>query len=426
MKRKQAEKMAKYAYQKVPLYYRIAEREKIKIEDMDFESFPVVSKTDFIEVGMGCLSSEYVSGYVNGTLNMTRTSGSTGKFTEVYWDKKEEIRSLFSLWGYRKKYYGIMTTDKMCYFYPSGMGTEDFFEEKNFLGISKKYIYNGGLKSVYKKILEYNPIWMILQPSIAELLCNIADEIGKIPLKLEYIEFTGEYLAVGLRKRVEKIFNCKTANQYGTKEVNSIAYECPEGRLHCMTQNVYLEVYSNIQNREEKNNYMTLHHNENILESQKGELCVTSLQNRAMPLVRFRLGDQGKIYRNTKCPCGNKNEVLELIQGRSNDWIQMKDGRKIHSYAVIQIIHKLNYETDGGIMQYQIIQEDYKQFVVMLVMEEEYVMQVRSVIKRKFRERLGEEIEVSVRLFNALLPEERTGKLACFISNVKGRGVENR
>ena len=299
-------------------------------------------------------------------------------------------------------------------------------KKKNFLGISKKYIYNGGLKSVYKKILEYNPIWMILQPSIAELLCNIADEIGKIPLKLEYIEFTGEYLAVGLRKRVEKIFNCKTANQYGTKEVNSIAYECPEGRLHCMTQNVYLEVYSNIQNREEKNNYMTLHHNENILESQKGELCVTSLQNRAMPLVRFRLGDQGKIYRNTKCPCGNKNEVLELIQGRSNDWIQMKDGRKIHSYAVIQIIHKLNYETDGGIMQYQIIQEDYKQFVVMLVMEEEYVMQVRSVIKRKFRERLGEEIEVSVRLFNALLPEERTGKLACFISNVKGRGVENR
>ena len=93
---------------------------------------------------------------------------------------------------------------------------------------------------------------------------------------------------------------------------------------------------------------------------------------------------------------------------------------------MIQIIHKLNYETDGGIMQYQIIQEDYKQFVVMLVMEEEYVMQVRSVIKRKFRERLGEEIEVSVRLFNALLPEERTGKLACFISNVKGRGVENR
>ena len=103
MKRKQAEKMAKYAYQKVPLYYRIAERKKIKIEDVDFERFPVVSKTDFIETGMGCLSSEYVSGYVNGTLNMTRTSGSTGKFTEVYWDKKEEIRSLVSLWYYRKK-----------------------------------------------------------------------------------------------------------------------------------------------------------------------------------------------------------------------------------------------------------------------------------------------------------------------------------
>ena len=76
------------------------------------------------------------------------------------------------------------------------------------------------------------------------LLCHLAEKYG-IWNNLRYIEFTGEYLELPLRHRVEAVFGCRTANQYGTKEVNSIAYKCPEGNLHVMSDNVLNEYVNN-------------------------------------------------------------------------------------------------------------------------------------------------------------------------------------
>ena len=37
------------------------------------------------------------------------------------------------------------------------------------------------------------------------------------------------------------LFQSCIADQYGANEVNSIVYECPQGHLHCMEDNVYVE-----------------------------------------------------------------------------------------------------------------------------------------------------------------------------------------
>lgn len=416
--KKRAEIMAKYAYKKVPMYSRIAEMNGLDIENMDFDELPIVTKADYVQSGMSCLSSEYIGDYIGQKLKMTRTSGSTGKFTEVYWRREDEIQSLFSLWMYRKKYYNISSTDRMCYFFPSDIDDKDFFKGRYFLGVSRKYIYNGQLKNAYEKILLYNPIWMILQPSVAALLCDMAEQLERIPQALQYIEFTGEYLEPVLRKRVQQVFKCRTANQYGTKEVNSIAYECPEGNMHCMINNVYLEVFSEQRKKDEQGKQIQMDESGDTY-VEKGEFCVTSLQNRAMPLVRFCLEDNGEIWRNMKCSCGNRGDVLKLKEGRKNDWIIMKNGKKVHSYTLMQIIHRINYLMDGGIIQYQIRQKNYQQFVVLLVLEEkEYFKEIEFRIEEKFRERLGKETQVDLILSDMLLPTEKTGKLACFVSEL--------
>ncbi|MCM1235507.1 MAG: hypothetical protein NC489_35860 [Ruminococcus flavefaciens] len=390
--------MGKHAYSTVPLYYNLAEKRQLNIEDISFAELPIVDKGFYVDSGMSMISSQYISNYMNQELHYTRTSGSTGKFSEVYWKQEDYNHSLVSLWIWRKKYYQITPGDRMAYFFPADQGETGSVVLEHALALSRSYLSNGELENAYEKILEYEPVWMILQPNLALLLSNIAKERGKIPESLRYIEFTGEFLEIPVRQQIEEVFQCITANQYGTKEVNSIAYECPEGTLHIMQDNVYLETLGD--------------------QDGEGELCVTSLHNFAMPFVRFNLEDRGRIIRSKPCSCGRCTDVLELSAGRSNDWIQCKDGTRIHAYTLVQIIHQANYEMDGQIVQYQIIQQDFDSFEVILMLDETEVLPVLSeyVIKR-FREKLGE-VEIVVHLSDGLIPSERTGKLADFVSNV--------
>lgn len=392
-------KIMKYAYQTVPIYSRLAEKYEIDIDTIAFKQLPIVDKSYYAETGASGLSSNCIGDYIANKLQKIRTSGSTGKCTEIYWSEKDTRRSLLSLWLLRKKYYGINAADRLTYFYPALHGVEgqyDEIEQGNTLALSKEYLFNGRLMEAYQRILEYNPVWMILQPSVAMLLCDMADEVGEIPDALRYIEFTGEYLEITLQKRVEATFNCLSANQYGTKEVNSIAYECPAGNMHIMSDNVYLE---------------TVH------TGNGEELCVTTLRNRVMPLVRFNIEDRGHIVPNVQCACGKCGDTLEIQVGRSNDWILHEDGAKTHAYALMQIIQQTNYMTEGSIIQYQIQQVDFNMFLVRLIIDSDYEDEFDRIadgIIKDFRERMGEDTCTEVIRVDKIFPEERTGKISCF------------
>ena len=64
---------------------------------------------------------------------------------------------------------------------------------------------------------------------------NIAPQY--IVEELNSERFTGE-----TKWKIKDFFQCPAASQYGCYEANSIAYECPCGNLHVMTDNVYVEV----------------------------------------------------------------------------------------------------------------------------------------------------------------------------------------
>lgn len=391
--------MGKHAYKTVPLYFHLAEKQQIDIEKISFSELPVVDKSSYVNSGISMISSKYISDYMNQRLRYTRTSGSTGKFSEVYWNQEDYNRSLASLWIWRKKYYQIHPGNRLAYFFPANQGEQGYSVIGHALALSRRYFSDGNLEEAYEKILEFQPQWMILQPSLALLLSNLAEKKSRIPESLRYIEFTGEFLEERIRQQVEKVFGCATANQYGTKEVNSIAYECPEGTLHLMQDNVYLETIGETED--------------------EGELCVTSLNNYAMPFVRFNLEDRGRILRSKICACGRCTDALELFAGRMNEWICCKNGTKIHSYTLVQIIHQANDEMDGLIIQYQIVQREFDYFDIRLVLEEEEsFLEIAALLKSRFREKMGDEIQIEIHLSNVLLPSAKTGKLADFISEV--------
>lgn len=387
--------IVRHAYHTVPFYQELFD-ECSELDDIDLTRLPVVDKRQMVTSGRMMLSSKYIPQYMAKTLKWYRTSGSTGISYEVYWDENDEKNSLKGLWLLRWKYYGITPKHRLVYFFPSIGGCDKYRKRENSLAVSRGLLCQEDLMEVFTLIKEYKPQWMILQPSVAVLLCDLVKQYGALD-DIQYIEFTGEYLDSTVRKMVEETFHCKTANQYGTKEVNSIAYECPKGHMHIMSDNVYLE--------------------------QVGEnLCVTSLCNHAMPFVRYCLEDRGKIIQNVRCECGRCGDVLQLYSGRSNDFIKRADGRIYHAYKLMQIVQTLNYEMGGSILQYQIIQQDFDDFLFRIVLENDITVNEQDWLTRRLQEDtrgvLGDKCNVVVLLEEKLFAENDVIKSKVFLSNI--------
>ena len=327
------------AYEKVG-YLR--EKMTEKGEDWEFKNLPLLEKDEIIEDPLKLMAPCYLPLLYQGELVGNDTSGSTGKYMRVYWRKQDFIKSMHPLWFYRNYFYGIHIWDKMCRFCTmSQMGDKEMLYQytKTRLEFSKNDLSEERLLDIYYRMEEFQPVWLLLQPCIAELLCFIKIKYQLPELtSLRYIEMTGEELTEELRERIRNCFHCLVANQYGAKEVNSIAYECPQGHLHCMEDNVYVEILDD--------------KGIPVPEEVFGNIYVTTCHNYAMPFIRYGIGDKGSIEKNT-CSCGHQGRILKLRSGRVDDWVWMRKRQKIDPYVFVRAVEAVNVMYERNIFRFR-------------------------------------------------------------------------
>lgn len=395
------ESFLKEAYKEVALY-----RKKIEKRDIDgseLEQFPILTKEELVGHEGEMIPPRYIMDFYNGNLTDAHTSGSTGKCLEVYWRVSDTRRSMYPLWFYRRKYYGIEPWDKKCQFYTTEQNENEKAGIRNRpygLDFSKVNLTEQRLYQIYQQMLEYQPVWLLLQPCIAELLCQTKERY-QLPdiTSLRYIEMTGEMLYHNLRKRLIDNFHVAVANQYGMNEVNSIAYECPNGNLHCMEENVYIEILDDKQKRVK---------NESI-----GDIYVTTKTNKVMPFIRYRTGDRGRLCLNC-CSCGMKGKILVLEEGRENDWIRMRSGERLTAYVFVRAIEVVNEMTDNSILQFQIIQKDFDNFLIRFATNR-WKKEYETMFVRQLAQDELLKAKFEFRIERNLFPEE-TGKRRFFLS----------
>ncbi|MDR1700421.1 MAG: hypothetical protein LBR68_04445 [Lachnoclostridium sp.] len=374
----------------------------------EWGSIPFTKKEDIVLHGDSFISAKFLPYYLQNKLLRVRTSGSTGKCVEIYWNHTDNYRSLISLWLKRKKYYQINPHDRHCYFYTTRESgkTERETEDLGYArGFCKCDLNDEKLIRIWAQMVEYAPVWLSLQPSMATLLSSIVEnyDLPQIP-SLRYIELTGEMLLTSNREKIEKNLKARIANQYGCMEMNSIAYECSKGQLHCMEDNVFTEILD--------------HKGKSVLDGEEGEIYLTTLRNYAMPLIRYRIGDRGR-FSGHQCGCGNREKVIEITNGRSNDWVIDNNGKRINAYIFIRCINNINQLCENAIYQFQVIQHKIGQFTVMLVVDDEFE---EEDIEGLFKEHLWQ-TSLSGANFNfifhaSLYPDDCVGKLKWFINEI--------
>ncbi len=141
-----------------------------------------------------------------------------------------------------------------------------------------------------------------------------------------------------------------------------------------------------------------------------GEVVVSNLVNRAMVILNYRLGDIASLSAGS-CACGRTLPLMSYPAGRSDDWIKLPSGRRLHPQAVHTLLRE-----ESAVWQYQVIQESPLSFRLSLVAKDACDReQIRARLTAKFRQTFGEDARVEV-VFVASLPRTAAGKVRPIVS----------
>jgi phenylacetate-CoA ligase len=199
----------------------------------------------------------------------------------------------------------------------------------------------------------------------------------------------GEMLLPGTRESLTATFKAPVRDCYGVEEMGHIAWECPAGGgYHLVADCGVFEV---------------LEGNEPVGPGEEGDLVLTSLFGRTMPLIRYRIGDR-VVLDPDPCTCRCAFPRIRRILGRSDDLLQLSNGQWVHP-----VVAACGVVDAPGVERFRIIQEGAGSFSVELVTGGPLSEALRSGIVSYFRSHLGAR-EVVVRRVGAISPG-RSGKL---------------
>ena len=129
-------------------------------------------------------------------------------------------------------------------------------------------------------------------------------------LKLRKAFIGAEPHSEDVRKKIESLFGIDAYNSYGLSEMNGpgLAFECVhKNGMHVWEDGYIVEVIDRDSG-------------ECVKDGEVGEVVVTNLIRRAMPLLRYRTRDLACILEGA-CPCGRTGRRLSRIMGRTDDML---------------------------------------------------------------------------------------------------------
>ena len=306
-----------------------------------FDALPILTKQDVV----AHLSEMLARDHDPSTTPIGHTGGSTGKPLAFWYDEtKHELMRAGMMRSYMLS--GWQPGQNILNFWGARQDTasggvfgsaawDDFIAAEKTLPAHE--IDATKLHGWAEFIQRYRPTLLQGYASILAALARyVSDKKLAMPASLLGVYSTAEVLTEAMRETIERAFKCKVFNQYGSREIPNIACECRHGNMHVFSDMVWLE-------------------------SVNGQLLVTSLTNRLMPMIRYENGDCGELLEG-ECACGSPFPLMAMGMCRSNDFIIAPGGRRLHP----SFFNRLLYGRTE-VAQYQFVQEDPQRVMLRLV-----------------------------------------------------------
>lgn len=157
------------------------------------------------------------------------------------------------------------------------------------------------------------PQVLVCTPSYALVIAQAVAERGEDPatLALELGLFGGEPWTEAMRAQIDQALGLRAVNFYGLSELcgPGVAAECVEqrGGLHVQEDHFLVEVVDPQDGAP-------------LSPGAEGELVFTTLTKEALPLIRYRTGDIGRLLEEP-CECGRTTARISGLRGRLDDML---------------------------------------------------------------------------------------------------------
>ncbi|PKA82906.1 phenylacetate-CoA ligase [Ulvibacter sp. MAR_2010_11] len=213
---------------------------------------------------------------------------------------------------------------------------------------------------------------------------------------LRYCIVTSEMLFENDKKLLETTFGVPVINEYGASELDLIAFTNADNDFIVNSETLFVEILDE--------------HNKPVANGFPGRIIITSLYNRAHPMIRYDIGDLGILAPESTL----KKPILQQLIGRTNDIARLPSGKTVPGLTFYYVTKSV-IEDDGNVKEFIIEQTALDTFLIRYVSERELTLVEIDVIKRALFDYLENDLNL---LFNrvAMLDRSSRGKLKQFIS----------
>lgn len=346
---KRLQEIVAYAYERVPFYKKKYDEAGVKPSDIktlkDIEKLPFVTKAD--------LREHYPYGLLSVPLSeisrIHASSGTSGKPTVVaYTDEDMEtwtecVARLVAAGGGRKD-----DIVQICFGYGLFTGALGLHQGWERIGAAVIPASTGNTERQIMLMKDLQSTALVSTPSYALHIAEEMERLGYKPedFKLRVGMFGSEASSEEMHAEIARKLHVLPTDNYGLSELigPGVSGECEHKcGMHINEDHFYAEIL-------DPEDFHALP------EGEYGELVLTALTKKSMPMIRYRTKDVTKID-YSPCACGRTTARMAKLKGRTDDMLVVK-GVNVFPSQIEGVL--LSFKELGGSYEIIVTREDYK------------------------------------------------------------------
>ena len=402
----QLKRLVWHAYVNVPYYRDVMDKSGVTPEEIrsldDIRKLPFLSKDDLaqnVHYGMFARNAEWK------TIHKIVTSGSTGHPSVSYGEQAQlEIRAGSTLRAAEWTGWRIGDRQMRLWHQTLGMSWSQAVREKLDAWLMRRRfvpafeLTDESLAVLIRSIEKLKPV---LMDGYAESLNYVASYLRAghpMTHRPRGVMSSAQMLTDQTRQQIKSALGTRVFDKYGAREFSGIAYECEAGTQHVMDDSYVLELLSQ---------------GEPTAAGETGEVVITDLNNFAVPMIRYRIGDLAEQTDGTDCLCGRAMSTLGKIQGRTQALVHCANGRWIPGTFFAHFFK----EYENLILFFQVVQKVRGAFDLLVVKNKNWDPIGWQHVLDDLKDYVGD-TDIHVR-FVSEIPLLKTGKRTPVTSKVR-------
>ena len=388
----------RHSYEKVPYYRNILRSRGLTAADFrdagDLQQLPILCKDEARNSRSEFLSEDFR----NRKRIHSHTSGTTGTGMQFTVDLAAHQEQWATWWRYRMSQ-GIKPGTWCAYFggrtiVPVSWQKPPFWRINlpvRQVLYSTYHISEETASSYVRDLRKRNLPWIHGYPSSLALLARYVLDKGT-QLNFTWATVGGENLFPWQKSLIEAAFKCRCYQHYGSAEAVANFSECSAGNLHADEDFCIVEL---------------------VPTKTSGQFSIvgTCLANYTMPFIRYETGDvcSGPVER---CSCGKSGLVVSGIDGRTEDYVLLRNGRLLGRLDHI-------FKDAVNVREAQIVQVIPGKVTLRVVPTEAWKSRDAEALLHEFKKRTGSYLDIEIE-YRTKLERTPSGKLRFVVSECKG------